>query len=161
MKCQYTKETIKLYCVPVCSIRMVRRGGSQTTAAWISLRWSGKTRMISYVKPLKNSVLLRCKYTVCNMKHWMHFSVLWVACSLVSPGNFVLFQINPKHYQGTTVFSISVKWQSHTYKLLDQWPGLDSSALCASVCVFYLSATQCYGEQENRDFLYGGEEDGG
>lgn len=40
---------ICLSCARVCSIRMVRRGGSQTTAAWISLRWSGKTKMTLYV----------------------------------------------------------------------------------------------------------------
>lgn len=36
-------------CVPVSSTRMVRRGGSQTTAAWISQRWSGRTKMTLYV----------------------------------------------------------------------------------------------------------------
>lgn len=45
-------KTVYIYCVAVCSIRMARRGGSQTTAALTSLRWSGKTKMISYVKPV-------------------------------------------------------------------------------------------------------------
>ena len=56
-----------VYCVPVCSIRTVRREGSRTTAVWIFLRWNGKTKMISYVEILRNSMencIVHCKYTI-------------------------------------------------------------------------------------------------
>lgn len=46
----YTNGSLNcVYCVSLRSIRRVRRGESQTTAVWISLRWNGRTKMILYV----------------------------------------------------------------------------------------------------------------
>lgn len=52
-----------------------------------------------------------------------------------------------------------VKWQPHTRCWISD--PASTSLLHVPLCVLYLSATQCNGEQEDRDFLHGGEEDSG
>ncbi len=62
-------------------------------------------------------------------------------------------------YRGMTIFSIPVKWQPYTGCCISD--PASTSLPHVPLCVFYLSAAQRNGEQEDRDFLYGGEEDSG
>lgn len=99
-----------IYCVPVCSIRMVRRGGNQTTAAWISLRWSGKTKMTLYVKFLKKYKYIVCRqdafWCILQLTHYSDFTLSFTKLFFC----FFFFKLrNAMVNRRTGTFSMEVK----------------------------------------------------
>lgn len=111
-------------CATVSSTRMVRRGGSPTTAAWISQRWSGRTKMTLYVKPVSANVAYiwfhidcACWYRSAPFRGALFLQTVqlyqqleqWPSTNFSAPLRFLLQLRNAMVNRRTGTFSMEVK----------------------------------------------------